>query len=285
MQELNLPGGRSLALEPFAIMTIVNVTPDSFYAPSRRRVLEDARSAAMAAFAAGAAVVDLGGESTRPGSAAVSADEELERVVPVVEAIRAESDLPISVDTKKAAVARAALAAGADIVNDVAALAGEGMAEAAAAAGAAVILMHMKGIPATMQDAPYYDDCPAEVRAFLAEAAARALRAGISRGAIALDPGIGFGKRLEDNLGLISRLDELASLGYPLLVGLSRKSFVGALTGRDADGRLAGSLGAACASFARGARIFRVHDTEATLDALRLYASTLAGRAIPGRRD
>ena len=280
MAALALPRGRRLELEPFAVMAIVNVTPDSFFAPSRRAAARDARDAAMAAFAAGAAVVDLGGESTRPGSAAVPAEEELERVVPAIAAIRAECDLPISVDTKKAAVARAALAAGADIVNDVAALADPGMAEAAAAAGAAVILMHMKGEPGTMQEAPGYADCAAEVRDFLASAAGRALAAGIPRGAIALDPGIGFGKRLSDNLSLLARLDELAALGYPLLVGLSRKSFVGAITGRAPEGRLAGSLGAACAAYSRGARIFRVHDAAETADALALYASSLAGRNI-----
>ena len=277
---LSLPRGRSLELEPFAVMAIVNVTPDSFFAPSRRAAARDARDAAMAAFAAGAAVVDIGGESTRPGSAAVSVEEELERVVPAIAAIRAECDLPISVDTKKTAVARAALAAGADIVNDVAALADEGMAEAAAAAGAAVVLMHMKGEPGTMQDSPSYADCAAEVRDFLAAVAGMALAAGIPRGAIALDPGVGFGKRLSDNLSLIARLDELAALGYPLLVGLSRKSFVGAITGRAPEGRLAGSLGAACAAYSRGARIFRVHDAAETADALALYASSLAGRNI-----
>lgn len=277
---LLLPRGRKLELEPFAVMAIVNVTPDSFFAPSRRAAARDARDAAMAAFAAGAAVVDIGGESTRPGSAPVSVEEELERVLPAIVAIRAECDLPISVDTKKAAVARAALAAGADIVNDVAALADGGMAEAAAAAGAAVVLMHMKGEPGTMQDAPSYADCAAEVRDFLAAAAGRALAAGIPRGAIALDPGVGFGKRLSDNLSLIARLDELGTLGYPLLVGLSRKSFVGAVTGRAPEGRLAGSLGAACAAYSRGARIFRVHDAAETVDALALYASSLAGRNI-----
>jgi dihydropteroate synthase len=280
MAFLALPRGRSLGLEPFAVMAIVNVTPDSFFAPSRRAAARDARDAALAAFAAGAAVVDIGGESTRPGSAAVSAEEELERVVPAIAAIRAECDLPISVDTKKAAVARAALAAGADIVNDVAALADGGMAEAAAAAGAAVVLMHMKGEPGTMQDAPSYADCAAEVGDFLAAAALKALAAGIPRGAIALDPGIGFGKRLSDNLSLLARLDELAALGYPLLVGLSRKSFVGAITGRAPEGRLAGSLGAACAAYSRGARLFRVHDTAETVDALALYTSSLAGRNI-----
>ncbi len=280
MTRLPLPRGRFLELEPFAVMAIVNATPDSFYEPSRARAALEARDAALAALAAGARVVDIGGESTRPGSDYVGEEEELERVVPVVEALRRESDAPISVDTRKAAVARAALAAGADIVNDVSALLHEPeTAKIAAAAGAPVVLMHMKGEPKTMQAAPSYGDCPREVAAFLLEAAARAEAAGIPRDRIVLDPGIGFGKRLEDNLSLLSRLDELADLGYPLLVGLSRKSFVGAIAGRPPEGRLAGSLGAACAAFAKGARIFRVHDAAATLDALALFSASLRGGA------
>jgi len=262
------------------VMAVVNATPDSFYAPSRARAVLAARDAALRAAADGAAVIDLGGESTRPGSDYVGLEEELERVIPAIEAIRKESGVPISVDTRKAAVARAALAAGADIVNDVSALLHEPeIAAVAAAAGAPVILMHMKGDPKTMQAAPSYEDCPREVAAFLLAAAARAEAAGIPRDRVVLDPGIGFGKRLEDNLALLSRLDELADLGYPVLVGLSRKSFVGALTGRPPEGRLAGSLGAACAAFAKGARVFRVHDAAETRDALALFAAATRGRA------
>ncbi len=287
MASLLLPGGRALALEPFCVMAIVNVTPDSFYAPSRRRALDEALAASLAAVAAGAAVIDLGGESTRPGAEYVGLEEELERVIPAVEALRRESAIPISVDTRKAEVARLALAAGADLVNDVSALGDPAMAGVAAAAGAGLVLMHMKGQPTTMQDAPSYDDCPAEVRDFLAAAASRALSAGVAPASIALDPGIGFGKRLEDNLALLSRLDVVAALGYPLLVGLSRKSFVGALTGRPPEGRLAGSLGAACAAHARGGRIFRVHDVAETRDALALYVASLSGHPglETGRKD
>lgn len=287
MASLLLPGGRALELEPFAIMAIVNVTPDSFYAPSRRRALDEALAASLAAVAAGAAVIDLGGESTRPGAEAVGLEEELERVVPAVQALRRESAVPISVDTRKAEVARQALAAGADIVNDVSALGDPAMAAVAAAAGAGLVLMHMKGQPTTMQDAPSYDDCPTEVRDYLAAAAEKALAAGIAPASIALDPGIGFGKRLVDNLALLSRLDVVAALGYPLLVGLSRKSFVGALTGRPPEGRLAGSLGAACAAYARGGRIFRVHDVPETRDALALYVASLSGLSglEGGRKD
>jgi dihydropteroate synthase len=231
--------------------------------------------------AAGAAILDIGGESTRPGAAYLSPDEELERVVPAIEALRSRWDLALSVDTRKAAVAKAAVAAGADIVNDVAALEDDpAMAPFCAASGVPVVLMHKKGVPATMQDMPYYEDCPGEVFSYLAGAAARARAAGIKPGNIILDPGIGFGKRLEDNLALLSRLDELCGGGYPVLVGLSRKSFIGALTGKGPAGRLAGSLAAACAALSKGASIFRVHDVAETVDALRVFA---ACAGVPGR--
>ena len=270
---LPLPRGRFLELEPFAVMGIVNATPDSFYAPSRHRALE-ARDEALAMEASGAAIVDIGGESTRPGSDYVGLEEELERVVPVVEAIRKLSDLPISVDTRKSEVARAALDAGADVINDVSALMHDPeMARLAAQRGVPVVLMHMLGDPKTMQAAPSYVDCPAEVRAFLLSAAGRAQAAGIARDRVLLDPGIGFGKRLEDNLALIARLDELAALGYPMVVGLSRKAFVGAITARPPEGRLSGSIAAALAAHARGARMFRVHDVAETRDALAVFVA------------
>lgn len=273
MRRLGLPRGRALDLEPFAVMAIVNVTPDSFYAPSRRASALAARDAALAALEAGADLVDLGGESTRPGSDYVGAEEELERVVPAVEAIRAATAAPISVDTRKAAVAKAALEAGADIVNDISALADPAMAAVAADAGAGLVLMHMRGEPKTMQEAPSYEDCPREVADFLGKAAEKARAAGMAPDRILLDPGVGFGKRLEDNLALIAQLPRLGKLGYPLLVGLSRKSFVGALTGRPPEGRLAGSLGAALAAYERGALVFRVHDPAETRDALSLFAA------------
>ncbi len=282
MSRIELPRGRFLAIGDEAlVMGVVNATPDSFYAASRRRSVSALRDAALAMAAAGAAIVDLGGESTRPGSDAVGLDEELERVVPAIKAIRRESDIPLSIDTRKAAVARAALDAGADIVNDIAALADPGMAELAAERRVPVILMHMRGEPKTMQNAPLYEDCPAEVFAFLLNAASRAEAAGISRLAILLDPGFGFGKRLGDNLELIARLPELAAAGYPILVGLSRKSFVGAITGRETEGRLAGSLGAACAAYEGGARIFRVHDVAETVDALSLFSAARPLRNAP----
>jgi dihydropteroate synthase len=260
-------------------MGIINVTPDSFYSLSRRRSALEAAEAALAMEAEGAAIIDIGGESTRPGSECMGEAEELGRVVPAIEAIRARSSIAISIDTRKAVVAEAALEAGADIVNDVSALeADSAMAALAARRGAAVVLMHMRGEPKTMQEAPSYADCAAEVADYLAAAAGRALAAGIPRDRIILDPGIGFGKRLEDNLELISRLGLVVALGYAVLVGLSRKAFVGALTGRGVDGRLAGSLGAACAAFAAGATIFRAHDVPETVDALAVFAA-MAGAA------
>jgi dihydropteroate synthase len=260
-------------------MGIVNLTADSFYPASRSRTPVLAAEAALAMEAEGAAIIDLGGESTRPGSEYVGEAEELERVVPAVEAIRARTSIPISVDTRKAAVAGAALEAGADIINDVSALESDpAMAALAARSGATVVLMHKRGEPKTMQDAPAYADCAAEVAGYLAQAAGRAMAAGIGRDRIILDPGIGFGKRLEDNLDILSRLGLVAALGYPVLVGLSRKAFVGAITGRGVDGRLAGSLGAACAAYAAGARIFRVHDVAATVDALAAFAASSRAR-------
>jgi dihydropteroate synthase len=272
---LPLSGERSLRFDSGPlVMGIVNVTPDSFYPLSRRAGPAEAAEAALAMEASGAAIVDLGGESTRPGSAAVGDEEELERVVPAIEAIRARSGVPISVDTRKASVARAALAAGADLVNDVSGFGHDpAMAALAAEAGAAVILMHMQGLPATMQDSPRYADCALEVRDYLALAASRAIAAGVRGDRILLDPGIGFGKRLEDNLDILSRLGLLAELGYPIVIGLSRKAVIGAITGKAVGERLSGSLGAACAACLGGASILRVHDVGETVDALAAFSA------------
>ncbi len=280
---LPLPRGRSLRLDSGPlVMGIVNVTPDSFYPLSRSRGAGEAAEAALAMEADGAAIVDIGGESTRPGSDYVGETEELERVVPAVAAIRARSGLPISVDTRKASVARAAIEAGADLINDVSALRHDpAMAGLAVEAGAAVLLMHMKGEPKTMQGAPSYVDCVSEVRDFLAEAAARAIAAGIEPGRILVDPGIGFGKRLEDNLSLLKGLGAIAGLGYPVAVGLSRKAFLGAIVGEEVDARLPSSLGAACAALLGGAFLFRVHDVAATVEALAAFEAVV-GR--PERR-
>jgi dihydropteroate synthase len=282
MRDMRLSGGRILSFaRGFAVMGIVNATPDSFHPGSRRLGAMTARDAALAMEAEGAAIVDIGGESTRPGAAPVSLDEELERVIPAIEAIRACSALPLSVDTRKTEVARAALAAGADIVNDITALRGPGMAEAVSGLEAPVILMHMLGSPETMQENPVYGDCLSEVKAFLAAAASIAEASGFPRGRIILDPGIGFGKRAPDNLALIAGLGQIVGLGYPVLVGVSRKRIIGEITGKPVNERLAGSIGAACAAWMGGAAIFRVHDVAETVDALLCLAACRSG-IMPG---
>lgn len=271
---LSLPDSRflELGLRP-VIMGIVNVTPDSFFGASRRADPAMAAERALALVAEGADIVDFGAESTRPGASFVDAEEEKRRLIPALRAFRKQSDAPLSVDTRRADVARAALDEGADIINDVGALGDAGMAEAAAAAGAAVVLMHMRGEPATMQADPHYEDCAAEVRDFLLAAADKALAAGLKPENIVFDPGIGFGKNLAHNLDALKRLYLLSDCGYPVLVGLSRKRFIGEITGKAVEDRLAGSLGAACAAWERGADIFRVHDVAATKDALLVFAA------------
>jgi len=271
---LSLPGSRTLelGLRP-VIMGIVNVTPDSFFGESRRSDPVQAAERALALAEEGADILDFGAESTRPGSEPVSPEEEARRLIPAIRQFRKRSKALLSVDTRRADVARAALDEGADIINDIGALGAAGMAEAVARYGAAVILMHMRGEPATMQSDPYYGDCAVEVRDFLLASAGKALDAGIPHSCIILDPGIGFGKLLAHNLDLLRRLSLLTDCGYPVLVGLSRKRFVGEITGQAVEGRLAGSLGAACAAWAQGADIFRVHDVAATRDALGVFAA------------
>jgi dihydropteroate synthase len=254
-------------------MGILNVTPDSFSDGGLHLGLPQALEHAQRMAAEGAAIVDVGGESTRPGAAAVDEAEELRRVIPVVERLAADLPVPVSVDTRKPAVMRRALAAGAAMVNDVAALAAPGAVEALAESGAAVCLMHMQGEPGTMQQAPRYDDVVAEVRGFLRARVAHCLAAGIARERIAVDPGFGFGKTLAHNLALLQALPALAADGQPVLVGLSRKSLVGQLTGRATGDRLAGSLALAVLAVARGARIVRAHDVAPTVDALRIAAA------------
>ncbi|HRY80580.1 MAG TPA: dihydropteroate synthase [Spirochaetia bacterium] len=270
-------------------MGILNATPDSFWEGSRVSGAEAAARTALAMLRAGASILDIGGESTRPGSAYLSAEEEIARVEPAIRAVRAAAaaeglDPVLSVDTRKAAVARAALEAGADLVNDVSALEDDpDLAGLCAERGVPVILMHKKGVPATMQNAPWYEDCAGEVRDYLLAAADRARAAGIPGDRILLDPGIGFGKRLEDNLDLLGRLAELRAHGYPVVVGLSRKSFLGALTGRAVEERLAGSIAAACAAFLGGADVFRVHDVPETVDALKVFGAILGRTAAEGK--
>ncbi len=261
-------------------MGIVNVTPDSFSDGGAYAAPEAALAHARRLIAEGADVIDVGGESTRPGSLPIDAAVELARVVPVVAALRAETTVPISVDTTKAEVAAAALAVGADMVNDVSAGRFDaGMLPLVAARGAAIVLMHMQGVPATMQDAPAYGDVVGEVREFLAERAAAACAAGVAAERVWIDPGIGFGKRHEHNLALLAGLERLVDLGYPVVLGASRKGFLGALTGASAHARLPASLAAAVCAAAHGARVVRVHDVAATRHALAVAdAITRSGR-------
>ena len=255
-------------------MGVLNVTPDSFSDGGRYLDPDAALRHARAMVAEGADLVDVGGDSTRPGAEPVDAGEELGRVMPVVE--RLAGDIAVSIDTSKAAVARAATAAGAVFVNDVTALQGDPeMAAVVADSGADLCLMHMLGEPRTMQDDPRYDDVVAEVAAFLEERLAFAIGAGIPEHRIWLDPGIGFGKTLEHNLELLRRLDEIVALGRPVVVGASRKRFLGALTGRGEAERLAGTVAANVMAFERGAHMFRVHDVAAARDALTVASATV----------
>jgi dihydropteroate synthase len=263
--------GRSLALALDApvVMGVLNVTPDSFsdggrYADARAAVTHGLRMVEE-----GAAIVDVGGESTRPGASPVDIAEELARVIPVIEAL-ARHRVSISVDTSKPEVMRAAVAAGASMINDVRALRAPGALEAAAGSGAAVCLMHMQGEPRDMQADPRYADVVGEVRAFLAARVETCIGAGIAAERLCIDPGIGFGKRPEHNLELLRRLGELTRDELPVLVGVSRKSIVGALTGRASGDRLAGSVALAALAAARGALILRAHDVAATVDAVRV---------------
>jgi dihydropteroate synthase len=256
-------GRFDLPLERALVMGVVNVTPDSFSDGGRHLDPEAAIARARAMIDEGVDLLDIGGESSRPGAAPVDEAEELRRVLPVVEALR---DFPVSVDTRRPAVMRAALAAGASMINDIEALTAPGALQAVAASGCGVCLMHKKGDPATMQEDPTYGDVLAEVRDYLAGRITACERAGIARERIVADPGFGFGKTVAHNLTLLKRLPELASLGVPLLAGWSRKSSLGRITGRDAGERLAGSLAAALLALLGGARILRVHDVKETRD-------------------
>jgi dihydropteroate synthase len=264
---------KTLDLSQPVVMGVVNVTPDSFSDGGRFFSVEAAVEHGVRLAEEGAALVDVGGESTRPGAEPVGAEEELERVIPVIERLRAATTAIISVDTSKAEVMRAAGAAGAGLINDVRALREPGTLAAAAASGCAVCLMHMQGEPRTMQRAPSYADVVAEVRAFLAGRVAESIAAGLAPERLAVDPGFGFGKTLEHNLTLLRRLGELAADGPPVLVGLSRKSMLGTLTGRAAGERLYGSVALAVIAALNGARIIRAHDVAATVEALRVTAA------------
>jgi dihydropteroate synthase len=258
------------------VMGILNCTPDSFHPGSRLPTLREAVTAAEGMLRAGADILDVGGESTRPGSDPVPVDEEIRRVVPVIEAIRAAGDAMISVDTRNREIAERALDAGADIVNDVSALAYDpGMARLVAERGVPVVLMHMRGTPKTMQDEVVYGDTVADVLRELGASVAAAVAAGISPKRIIVDPGIGFGKRTEDNLRLIRGLAAFRALGMPILVGLSRKRFIGEVTGRPVEDRLAGTVAANTLAVLFGADIVRVHDVAEAAAMVRIIEAVL----------
>lgn len=255
------------------VMGVINVTPDSFSDGGRFSRLDDALAAAGAMCRQGADILDIGGESTRPGARMVTPQEELDRVLPLIEALHERFAIPLSIDTGKAVVMRAAVAAGAAMINDVHALRQPDALEAAAELQVPVCLVHMRGTPMTMQDAPQYTDVSTEVCDFLRERMAVCEQAGISRRQLILDPGIGFGKQLEHNLSLLRRLRQLTELGRPVLIGVSRKSMIGAVIGRPVGERLYGSLALAVYAALKGAAILRVHDVGPTVDALRMIAA------------
>jgi dihydropteroate synthase len=263
-------GRFTLELSRPVVMGVLNVTPDSFSDGGKFVGVEQAIAQAQRMVEQGAGIIDVGGESTRPGAADVAEDEEICRVVPVIEAIASRFDVPVSIDTSKAAVMSAAVAAGASMINDVRALREPGVLDAAARTNAAVCLMHMQGEPRTMQHEPRYVDVVAEVRDFLRERTQACLGAGIGRDRLVLDPGIGFGKRLEHNVALLADLPALASDGLPLLIGVSRKSMFATLLGRNVAERLPGSLAVAAAAVLAGAKIVRAHDVAETVDAVKV---------------
>jgi dihydropteroate synthase len=263
------------------VMGIVNVTPDSFSDRGRTSTAEAAIAHALRLVDEGADLLDIGGESSRPGAATVALEEELRRVAAVVEAVAARVSVPISVDTTKAEVARQALAAGASIVNDINALGDPAMAEAAAETRAGVVLMHMAGTPRTMQVDPRYDDVVADVRGVLANRVAAAEALGIPRARIAVDPGIGFGKTLEHNLALLRNLDQFATLGCAVLIGTSRKSLLGKLTGRPLAERATASVVSSLAAVLKGASVVRVHDVAEMVDAIRTWTAIVGWDELP----
>jgi dihydropteroate synthase len=273
--------GRILRLDVPRVMGIVNVTPDSFADGGEHATLEAAIAHGLQLAGEGADILDIGGESTRPGALDVPVDEELRRVIPVIEALAKQTALPLSIDTSKPEVMRAAVAAGAGMVNDVHALRREGALEAAAALGVPVVLMHMLGEPRSMQDAPRYDDVVADVHRFLAERIFAAEMAGIAKKHLVVDPGFGFGKTIAHNLALLAQLDRFTELGVPVLAGLSRKKTIGELTGRsDPHDRIHGSVAAHLIAAQRGAMLLRVHDVAATVDALKVW-NAVAAQPMP----
>lgn len=277
-----MPASPTCSLDlPFpCIMGVLNVTPDSFSDGGRYLAADDALAHALSLVREGAAIVDIGGESTRPGSEPVPAADELERVLPVIEALAGRVGVPISVDTTKAEVARGALAAGAGLINDVSALRSDpGMVEVVAEAGCPVCLMHMKGRPKTMQDEPRYDDVVDEVLRFLEERMEFALAHGLREDQLMLDPGIGFGKTVQHNLTLLRDLHRFTKLGRPVVLGASRKRFLGAILGAEPGERVIGTVATTVIGVLAGAHVFRVHDVKPNFEALRVSQAVLEGAA------
>jgi dihydropteroate synthase len=277
--------GRPLTLDRPRVVGIINVTPDSFSDGGQFADLESAVAHGVRLAEEGADMLDVGGESTRPGAADVSVEDELQRVIPVIEQLVTRTSLPIAVDTSKPEVMRAAVAAGAGMVNDIYGLRREGALDAVAELRVPVCLMHMQGEPRSMQDAPHYDDVVGEVHRFLTDRLFACELAGIDRRKVMVDPGFGFGKDLEHNLALLRKLERFSDLGSGVYVGLSRKSMIGTLTGHtDPADRAAGSVAAALIAVQRGARMVRVHDVAATVDALKVWHAVQSGDQ-PERKD
>lgn len=268
-------GSQTLSLDRPLVMGVLNVTPDSFSDGGKFFATDAAIRQAERMFAAGAAIVDVGGESTRPGAGQISEDEELDRVIPVIETISDGTDIAVSIDTSKPGVMRAAVNAGASMINDVYALRQDGAVEAASELDVAVCLMHMQGEPGTMQENPGYQDIPGDILDFLSKRITACRDAGIDDEKIVIDPGFGFGKTHEHNVRLLASLDRFQELGMPLLVGLSRKSTLGALTGKDVEGRLPAGIAAAILAVERGAHIVRTHDVDETIDALKIASAVM----------
>jgi dihydropteroate synthase len=267
----------NIIMQPFALMGIVNVTPDSFYAGGRHCLAQEAINHGIRLVEEGASVLDVGGASSRPGAAEIPIGEEMDRILPVVNALAKKCGVPVGVDTTRSAVARAAIDAGATWINDISAGRNDpGMKTVSAKSRCTTVLMHSRGTPQTMQHLTEYTDVVREVRDGLMDAAAEFIAAGADRNRIVIDPGIGFAKTVEQNIALLGRIGTLLGSGYTVLVGTSRKSFIGCITGRDAaEDRLAGTLGSVAAAYARGARFFRVHDVAATADLLKVLSAIL----------
>ncbi len=264
-----LPKSGFLGEDGCMVMGIINVTPDSFFDGGDYEVVEQAVQRGIEMEQEGADIIDIGGESTRPGSERISTEEEMERVLPVIEKLSSKVEIPISIDTYKPEVAREAVDAGAEMINDVFGLRQECMPETVAELDVPVVIMHMQGKPKDMQEDPTYEDVIGEISSFLLERAESARKAGLSEEKIIIDPGIGFGKKLEHNLEIIKRLDEFTSFGYPVLLGASRKSFLGEVLGKEAEERLYGSLAVASSAVGKGVSILRVHDVRETVDVVK----------------